>query len=413
MAASRHQRPSFETMEDRSLMSADSAPSIVLSSVSPYPRTDSHSALRESEILNQVQSSNNRVVFIGDSNVEYWSTLGQTSWYNTIVPNFGPGNFGVASETTQNLLWRLRTGELARHPDVVVLEIGMNNVLFSETGSYLPDKYSNQVVSDTVAGISAVLHTITKISPETKILLLGVFPVGATSSDPQRREVQAINTQLAHIADGNSVTFLNADSSLLNPNGTRPRSPDGIHMNSSQYNALSNAILGPLTDLAISQMPVVDNVVVSDIGRQESEIVLSFSKTLDVARATDSNNYALIRMGPDNQRMTRSRSVSFVSATYDPASKTVTLVSNHRLHAKYFYELVVNGQGPNGVASAGGTLLNGSGTGVTGSDYVTMIQGPAHPTFRLGRFGQGGAPSSIYPQAHHAVVKLTFSRHRK
>ena len=234
-------------MESRCLMSVTSAPSNVPSSVIPLERTDSHSVDRQNQINETIQSSYNHVIFVGDSNVEYFSTIGATAWSNTITPIGGVANFGVASDKTQNLIWRLENGELGQKPNVVVVEIGMNNVLFNN-GKPTPDVYSSQIVSQTVAGISAVAQTISRISPESTVILMGVFPVGATPSDPQRLEVQDINTQLGQLAAGmNKVQFLDINNQLLNPDGTRTSTPYGIHLSPALYANWANAISGPLT----------------------------------------------------------------------------------------------------------------------------------------------------------------------
>ena len=70
------------------------------------------------------------------------------------------------------------------------------------------------------------------------------------------------------------------------------------------------------------------------------------------------------------------------SATYDAATRTVTLVPAHRLYLFDEYLLVVKGTGPNAIIDVNGVALDGKANGQPGSDYMTVfgqqnLAGPA------------------------------------
>ena len=101
--------------------------------------------------------------------------------------NYAPlqaANFGISGDRTQHVLWRMNHGELdGIKPKVVVLMIGTNN-----TGKENDTITTRNTVPETIAGVQAVVADIRAPLPDSKILLLGIFPRG-TLADPQRAEV--------------------------------------------------------------------------------------------------------------------------------------------------------------------------------------------------------------------------------
>jgi uncharacterized membrane protein len=126
--------------------------------------------------------------------------------------------------------------------------------------------------------------------------------------------------------------------------------------------------------------PVVTRFLRYGYHQAPTTLVLTFNEPLDPARAQDPNNYRII--GPDG------RMIRVVSASYDPATLTVSLSPQQRLdvHAKYL--LIVIGTGPGGVSDPSGVLLDGARTGQPGSNFVTTVtlsnvvlgaHAPSHP----------------------------------
>jgi uncharacterized repeat protein (TIGR01451 family) len=79
---------------------------------------------------------------------------------------------------------------------------------------------------------------------------------------------------------------------------------------------------------------------------QPTFLVASFDAALDAAAAANPNNYRLVDLGPDRRLGTRDdRARSVRSATYDAATRTVTLAPRHsRLVWRRQYELRIAGE---------------------------------------------------------------------
>jgi lysophospholipase L1-like esterase len=116
-------------------------------------------------------------------------------------------NMGFAGDKTENVLWRLQNGELEEAtPKVAVVLIGTNNLRHSTP-------------EDIAAGIQAICAEIRKHAPQTKILLLGVFPRNLPS-DPNREKIKTLNGLISRLDGQNGITYLDIGSKFLNPDGT-------------------------------------------------------------------------------------------------------------------------------------------------------------------------------------------------
>src|SRR3954470_8408249 len=142
------------------------------------------------------------VLFQGDSITDGWRNgAAKKIWDATFAP-MKAANFGISGDRTQHVLWRLQNGEFEglTLPKVVVLMIGTNNI---------GQKDNPESPASAVAGIQAIVKEIHKKSPNTKVLLLGVFPRGEKSDNPFRAQIQEINAAAAKLDDGGkSVKFL-------------------------------------------------------------------------------------------------------------------------------------------------------------------------------------------------------------
>src|SRR5207302_6158429 len=119
--------------------------------------------------------------------------------------------------------------------------------------------------------------------------------------------------------------------------------------------------------------PTVTGMRRTGVRRQPTHLVLSFSEPLDPASASDPRNYSLVRVGPAGKSSPDVRPISVASAVYDSAALAVTLSPREQLNLHLFYRLTVHGTAPSGVAGANGVLLDGTGTGSPGSNYVAVV----------------------------------------
>jgi lysophospholipase L1-like esterase len=177
------------------------------------------------------------LLFLGDSITAYWHTRGRTVWDKVYAPRHA-ANFGIAGDRTQNLLWRVDHGELdGIRPKVVVLLIGTNNTTPNSDGK------PRNAVSETVEGITAIVNRVRAKLPESKVLLLGIFPRGAKDSR-ERLAVAEVNRAIAQLDDGRQVRFLDLTGKFLAADGALPKAnmPDGLHPSPKGYQIWAEAM---------------------------------------------------------------------------------------------------------------------------------------------------------------------------
>ncbi len=146
---------------------------------------------------------------LGDSITHFWEHRGKPVW-NEFYKTRTVLNLGFSGDRTENLLWRIKNGEISgQSPKLVVLMIGTNN-----TGTRWDSSES------TVKGIQVIVDEIKKHLTEAKILVYGVFPRGVTSNDKYRKRNDEVNIKLKNIADNKRVFFLNINNLYLSKKGT-------------------------------------------------------------------------------------------------------------------------------------------------------------------------------------------------
>ena len=186
------------------------------------------------------QKGEAQVVFIGDSITAGWN--GQKALFEKEYGQYKAANFGIGGDRTQHVLWRVENGEFdGIKPKAVVLMIGTNN-------SGAPDNSPEQIA----AGIKKTLAAIHQRSPATKVLLLAIFPRGATdANNPGRAKNKAVNALLAKFDDGQKVHFLDIGPKFLSPDGTLEKTimPDLLHLNAASYQIWADAIRDKLAAL--------------------------------------------------------------------------------------------------------------------------------------------------------------------
>ena len=202
----------------------------------PVPR-DPAWVKRHEGFVKIAQAGGVDLLFLGDSITDFWRNRGSNVWQSAYGGRHA-ANFGISGDRTQHVLWRITNGELdGIKPKVVVLMIGTNNTGKEKNGT---PRNSN---AETVQGVQAVVARIRAKLPDTKILLLAIFPRG-NFDDPQRAQVALINTVIAKLDDGQWVKFLDIGPQFLDPDGTLPKSimPDLLHPNARGYQIWADAI---------------------------------------------------------------------------------------------------------------------------------------------------------------------------
>lgn len=196
---------------------------------------------RHEEFLAIAQAGNIDLLFSGDSITDWWARegdFGRDVWEASFA-HHNPANFGIAGDTTQGVLWRMRNGELdGFQARLIVHMLGTNNI----------NRNSN---ADIVEGNRLILEEFRQQQPQAKVLLLGVFPRGLEADNPFRASIREINEGLAELADGENIFFMDIGDQFLDPDGTLPVDvmPDGLHPNGRGYQIWADAIIDTVHEL--------------------------------------------------------------------------------------------------------------------------------------------------------------------
>jgi len=198
---------------------------------------------RHDSILKRVSEGNVDLVFLGDSITHHWTEgffvgTGQEIW-KQYYGHRNAVNMGFAGDDTRNVLWRLINGEVdGISPKLVVVMIGTNN-----TGD-------PQTIENIGDGVIAIVNTLRQKLPQTKVLLLGIFP-RAENPGPLRDKIAKINQHASKVADGEMVHYLDIGAKFLNPDGTMSPDimPDYVHPSEKGYQIWAEAIEPKVSEL--------------------------------------------------------------------------------------------------------------------------------------------------------------------
>ncbi len=208
--------------------------------VVPIPRTGDaykrHLELNERAKQDQGQA---QVIFVGDSITQGWEGNGKEVWAKYYAPRHAL-NFGIGSDHTQHVLWRLDNGNVdGLKPKVAVVLIGVNNI---------PD--TNNTPRMVLEGVTAVVKRLRERLPDTKVLLLGIFPLREDFCD-QRAKALQVNQALNKLDDGKNVFFLDIGYLFIQPDGkiSKEIMRDFLHPSAKGYRIWAEAMEPKLAEL--------------------------------------------------------------------------------------------------------------------------------------------------------------------
>lgn len=205
--------------------------------VEPVPR-DSGWMKRHEAMNARVAQGNVDLVFIGDSITQGWEGKGKDVW-TEFYGKRNAVNLGIGGDRTQHVIWRLDHGNLEGiKPELAVIMIGTNNA-----SSNQPEEIAD--------GIERIVEQLKAKTPETKILLLGIFPRGATPDVPQRQVNEKTNAIVSKLADGAQVHYLDIGPRFLQDDGTLSKEimPDLLHLSEKGYRIWAESIEPKVAEL--------------------------------------------------------------------------------------------------------------------------------------------------------------------
>lgn len=177
-----------------------------------------------------------RIVFMGDSITEFWSTVN---------PDYFSGkpyvNRGISGQTTPQMLLRFRADVIALHPNVVVILAGVNDIA-GNTGPM-----STEMIRDNLFSMIELAK-----ANHIKVVLCSVLPAydfpWKPNQDPIGRII-ALNEVLKNYAVANDIVHVNYYSAMVDDRKglKEDYSNDGVHLNKTGYQ-----VMAALADNAIA-----------------------------------------------------------------------------------------------------------------------------------------------------------------
>ena len=205
--------------------------------IKPVPRAGGW--VRRHESFNKrVAEGNVDLIFIGDSITQGWEGRGKEVWAK-FYGKRNAVNLGIGGDRTQHVIWRLDNGNVKDiAPKAAVVMIGTNN-----SGSNTPEQIAE--------GVQVIVKQLGAKLPETKVLLLAVFPRGADKNDKRRQVNEKANEIFSKLADDKRVHYLDIGPKFLEDDGmlTREIMPDLLHLSQQGYTIWAESIEEKLAEL--------------------------------------------------------------------------------------------------------------------------------------------------------------------
>ena len=193
---------------------------------------------RHDDALDAPRNPRPDLVLVGDSITHFWGGEPKATQangpksYAEAFKGLRVLNLGFGWDRTQNVLWRLEHGELdGLNPRAIVLNIGTNNLVGDRTAR-------TNTPEETAVGIESVVDALRARSPESRIVVMGVFPRGFERGNDLDRRITALNGLVRKAIVGRAnVEFLDIGPELREADGSvsRGRFSDGTHPTEEGY----------------------------------------------------------------------------------------------------------------------------------------------------------------------------------
>ena len=174
------------------------------------------------------------IVMVGDSITHRWEREGGEGreLFAELKKTYSILNLGIGADQTQHVLWRLQNGELEGYTaKMFTVMIGTNNGGHDE--------------ASIAEAIRRIVGLIREKHPESKIVLMPIFPRNAKPDDAARAANDRINAIISEYADGwladlfgcGTVRWLDFNDKFLEPDGTLTKKvmDDLLHPNANGY----------------------------------------------------------------------------------------------------------------------------------------------------------------------------------
>ena len=196
-----------------SSQAASAAPALPEPADRAAPRLDQNSITAHTQLLEKARQGSIDIYFVGDSIARRWGATDYPELLANWRQNFfgwNAADFGWGGDKTQHILWRLENGELDDvHPKVIVILAGTNSV-----GTRPGDAAQ---MAEITRGLTAIVNICRQKAPQATIVLTAIFP--RNDNMAVMPTITAINANIARLADGRKVRYLDVNDRLADKDG--------------------------------------------------------------------------------------------------------------------------------------------------------------------------------------------------
>ena len=167
------------------------------------------------------------IVMVGDSITHRWEREGGEgrALFAKLKKTYSILNLGIGGDQTQHVLWRLENGDLEGYTaKMFTVMVGTNNGGRDEKAI--------------AQAILKIVKLIRGKHPESKVVLMPIFPRGAKPTDKLRAANNRINAMVKDLPfGGKDVIWLDFNDKFLEPDGTLTKKVmnDLLHPNENGY----------------------------------------------------------------------------------------------------------------------------------------------------------------------------------
>jgi lysophospholipase L1-like esterase len=176
--------------------------------------------------------TNYRIVFMGNSITELWTTISPSFFDNKNYVNRG-----ISGQTTPQMLIRFRQDVINLNPFAVVILAGINDIA-QNTGPSTIQMIKNNIISMIELANSNKIH----------VILCSVLPAEKFPWFPEilpAQKVVDLNKELIEYADKNNILYVDYFSLMVNETmGMKKElTNDGVHPNKKGYLIMEKTLL--------------------------------------------------------------------------------------------------------------------------------------------------------------------------
>jgi beta-glucosidase len=178
------------------------------------------------------------LVILGDSISHFWEWKHPSSWA-VLTNRYRTVNLGYGGDKVQNMIWRIKAGELDGYrAKCVVVMAGTNNNAADDCNP-----------SETAQGVIELVLNVRKRQPKAKIILHPIFPRGNAPDSIHartRRNNDKTNAILKKFAEErHDIVWVDFNNKLVNGIGWVPKEimDDELHPTSKGYDIWKQALI--------------------------------------------------------------------------------------------------------------------------------------------------------------------------